>query len=503
MTDSVWRGTAAPDRIRRPRLAAAIEADVVIVGGGITGVTCAVLLANAGRRVVLLEARTLGFGTTGNSTGNLYEVLDTGLAQVERKWGKDVVGRVIASRRQAVDLVERFAAHTGGETGFRRCALVQYSDDDWSGIEEEYETLRSAGTSVRFGDAEELPGATGRAMVVEDQAQFHPFNYLQGLAQQAARVGAQIFEDSAAVEIAADRDRVRTADGSVKAKAIVLATHTPKGVYGLHAKMLTCREYGAAYEFPSLTLPDGIFWQRGTTSRSFRKLETGGKRYLITVGSPDKTGLHDPEKALSALESLFDRKVRANDERWAWSAQAYQSPDLLPYIGHSAGHGVYLATGFGADGLTYGTLAAQIIADAILGKENVWADLYRAGRFTPVKSARQIVEEQAIALSGLVGDRIGVPDYAGPSAIQPGSGAVVKAKGRKVALYRDASGAVHAVSAACTHLGCIVHWNPLEKSWDCSCHGSRFDTDGSVIEGPALAALAPVDLGSADDSTAG
>jgi glycine/D-amino acid oxidase-like deaminating enzyme/nitrite reductase/ring-hydroxylating ferredoxin subunit len=478
-----------------------VEADVVIVGGGITGVTCAALLASAGRRVVVLEARTLGFGTTGSSTGNLYEVLDAGLATVARKWGQDVATRVIASRRQAVDLVEQFAGRLGGETCFRRCPLCQFSEDDWTGIEEEFETLRGAGVPVRFSDSQELPGATGRAMVVDGQAQFHPFNYVHGLGELAAGLGARIYEDSAAIEIDAEHDLVRTADGSVKARAIIVATHTPKGVYGLHAQMLTCREYGAGYEFPSLALPDGIFWQRGAVERSFRKLEIAGKRYLITVGSADKTGLHDPEKALSTLESLFDRKVRAGDERWAWSAQAYESPDVLPYIGHSGLHGVYIATGFGTDGLTYGTLAAQIISDAILGRENGWAELYRAGRFTPLKSASQILEEQAIALKGLIGDRVGVPDYAGPASIPAGTGAVVKAQGRNVALYRDASGALHAVSAACTHMGCIVHWNPLEKSWDCPCHGSRFDTDGSVIEGPALGALEPVKLGSADPGT--
>ncbi|MHB1353827.1 MAG: FAD-dependent oxidoreductase [Thiobacillus sp.] len=504
MTHSVWRGTAANDRAsRRPRLSGRVEADVVIIGGGITGVTCAALLGLAGRRVVLLEARTLGFGTTGHSTGNLYEVLDAGLAGVEKKWGKDVVSRVAASRREAVGLVERFAAEIGETTAFRRCPLVQYSEDDWSQIEEEYETLRAAGVAVRFGECEELPGATGRALVIDGQAQFHPFNYVLGLAEWAAAHGVQIYEDSAAVEIAAGDALVRTASGSVKAKAIVVATHTPKGIYGLHGQMRTCRGYAAAYEFPSLTLPHGIFWQRGTVTRSFRKLEMEGRRYLITVGSPDKTGLHDPEKSLAAVESLFVRKVRAADERWAWSAQAYHSPDLLPYIGHSALHDVYIATGFGADGLTYGTLAAQILCDTIVGKDNRWADLYHAGRFAPLKSAKQTLAEQTAVLKGLIGDRLAVPDYTEASSIPPGSGAIVKTQGRNVALYRDPAGGLHAVSAACTHLGCIVHWNALEKSWDCPCHGSRFGTDGSVIEGPALATLEPVDLARSGDAEIG
>ena len=496
MTQSIWRVTAQVQAAAYPRLADDVEVDVAIVGGGITGITCATLLAAEGRRVALLEARTIAFGSTGNSTGNLYEVLSSGLAPVARKWSQQVVRDVAASRRQAVDLIERFADRFGEASCFRRCPLYQYTSDDWSKIEEEYVALKDAGIKARLEHRVTLPGPAveGRAMVIDHQAQFHPLNYLRSLAAQAADLGVRVHEHSEVVEIDAEHRVLHTESGSVRAKEIVLATHTPKGIFGVHAQMLTHREYGVAGEVQSLQVPAGIFWPDGQTKRSLRNLEIAGKRYVIAVGAADKTGLHDSEKALASLRSISQEYMPPVGERWEWSAQGYESPDLLPYVGRNPMDDVYIATGFGTDGLTYGTLAAQIISDEILGKENPWATLYRAARFSPIKSIKQILEEQAIALKGLVADRVGVPEYAGPASLEPGRGAVVKSNGKKVAVYRDETGDVEAVSAVCPHMGCIVHWNQVEKSWDCPCHGSRFATSGDVIEGPALSPLAAVDL---------
>ena len=496
MTQSIWRVTAQVQPGAYPKLVDDVEVDVAIVGGGITGITCAALLAAEGRRVALLEARTIAFGTTGNSTGNLYEVLSSGLAPVGQKWSRQVVRDVATSRRQAIELVERFAGRFGEASCFRRCPLYQYTSGDWSKIQAEYDALKDAGIAARLEEKAALPGpaAQSRAMVVDHQAQFHPLNYLRSLGAHAAELGVRVHEHSEVVEIDAEHHVLHTESGSVKAKEIVLATHTPKGIFGVHAQMLTHREYGVAGEVQSLQIPAGIFWQDGQTKRSFRNLEIAGKRYVIAVGAPDKTGLHDSEKALASLRSISQEYIPLGGERWEWSAQGYESPDLLPYIGRNPMDELYIATGFGTDGLTYGTLAAQIIADDILGKENPWATLYRAARFSPVKSIKQILEEQAIALKGLVADRVGLPEYAGPGSLEPGQAAVVKANGKKVALYRDEAGTVQAVSAVCTHMGCIVHWNQVEKSWDCPCHGSRFDICGDIIEGPALSPLATVDM---------
>lgn len=490
MMHSVWRVTAEAQLPVYPRLLGDTEADIAVVGGGITGVTCAAILASAGRRVVLLEARTLGLGSTGNSTGNLYEVLSDGLSPIEKKWGREVAAEVAASRRQTVDWVEQMAARIGGDTRFRRCALYQYSHDDQLRIEAEYAALRAANVVARMDDAP-LPGRPSQALIVDGQAQIHPLNYVQRLAAWASGLGVQIHEHSDATDIDDERRVVSTASGAVRAKEVVMATHTPKGIYGVHAQMLTYREYGVAREAPDLPLPAGIFWQRGSVDRSFRNLEIAGRRYLIVVGAGGKTGLHDPEKSLADLDASLSELV-PGDAVCTWSAQGYRSPDGLPYIGRSALGNAYIATGFGTDGLTYGTLAAQIIADDIIGKQNPWAHLYRASRFTPIKSAAQIVEEQTLALKGLIQDRVRVPGYTDPAAMPPGTGTVMKMDGRDTALYRDEAGGLHALSATCTHLGCIVHWNAAEKSWDCPCHGSRFDTSGCVIEGPALSPLTPV-----------
>lgn len=493
MTRSVWQATATGGT-PYPSLTGDIEADVAIVGGGITGTTCAALLAAAGQRVVLLEARRVALGTTGNSTGNLYEVLSGGLAPVVRKWGEEVGARVAASRRHAVALVETFAGRIGPDACFRRCPLYLYSEDDWSEIETEHDALRDTGVTAHFDELAPLPGRAGRALIIPGQAQFHPLNYVQGLARLAVEAGARLFEYTEVLDVDDSHHLLRTATGSVRAPHIVLATHTPKGIYGVHAQMVVHREYGVAREVEMPTMPAGIFWQHGTRQHSYRSLEIGDKRFVIAVGSAEKTGRHDTEQARLDIQSALLATASGSSELCSWSAQGYESPDLLPYIGPSPLSDAYIATGFATDGLTYGTLAAQLIADSLLLKRNPWAELYRATRFSPLKSARQIMEEQAIALKGLVQDRVGVPDYRGPDSLAPGEGAVMKVHGSNAALYRDEAGGMQALSAACTHMGCILHWNAVERSWDCPCHGSRFDVCGRVIEGPALSPLKPVDL---------
>jgi glycine/D-amino acid oxidase-like deaminating enzyme/nitrite reductase/ring-hydroxylating ferredoxin subunit len=492
MTLSVWRASAEKRQQTYPPLSGDLNADVVIVGGGITGATCALLLTLEGRKVVLLESRSLGEGSTGNSTGNLYETLSVGTASVRKKWDKDVASQVTASRRSAVNLVEQLAGRCGGEHRFERCALHLYSDDQWEQVEEEQRALAEAGAAARIEASVDLGGKSGRAMVLDGQAQFHPLNYVTALCAYAAGRGCSIHENSEVVEIDASKRIVRTRSGSVAAKEIIEATHTPKGIYAIHAQMLTYREYGVAVEDTSPLLPAGIFWQQGGTQLSFRRLTASGRSYSIVVGGGQKTGLHDAGKELSQLRPSLKARAASPGTRYEWSAQGYKSPDILPYIGRSPMHDVFIATCFGTDGLTYGTLAAQIICDEICGRDNPWAKLYRAARFSPAKSVKQILEEQSIALKGLISDRVGIAHFTGPESLQPGEGAIMKVDGKNAALYRDPGGRMHAVSAACTHMGCIVHWNNVEKSWDCPCHGSRFDVDGAVIEGPALSPLKAV-----------
>lgn len=493
-TTSVWRATAAQTTF--PMLHEKLACDVVIVGGGITGVTLAVDLAEQGRSAVLLEAFDIGSGSTGNSTGNLYETISRGMHTIVDSWGKDVAHAVGAARRDELKQIEQRVRKYDIDCGFRRCPVYRYatSDDAHEFLEKEYQGSLEAGLAVRqekslpFPVPPSYPPLRGPVAVLDNQAQFHPQAYVRALARVAADKGCRVFENSMVVEVDTEKRIVRTANGEVKAGEIVLATHSPKGMHLVQAEMVVNREYGLATRIPKGSFPPGIFWGKGTERLSVRNLEVGRETFLICVGEEHKTGQEDTITSLGRLENAARARFDVREIAFRWSAQNYSAADSLPYIGRDAS-GCLIATGFQTDGLVYGSLAASIIADEIAGRDNVFAPLVKANRFAPVKGAKGIAEETATVLKSLVKDYIGGQETIPLSQLMPGSAAMVKFENETLAAYRDRDGGLYAVSPACTHMKCKVRWNGVEKSWDCPCHGSRFAPDGTVIEGPATEPL--------------
>jgi Rieske Fe-S protein len=217
-------------------------------------------------------------------------------------------------------------------------------------------------------------------------------------------------------------------------------------------------------------------------------MQAGGRDYLVCVGQEHKVGIHNAKASLMALELLAKKYVGERPIAYRWSAQNYHGADGLPYIGRSASD-CFIATGFATDGLTWGTVAARLIAAELLGHKSAFADLVRPGRFSPVKGAKHIVQENATVMKQLVKDYLTHRQNEELATLQPGDSAIVHAEGETFAAYRAPDGELFAVSNVCTHMGCKVHWNSVETSWDCPCHGSRFRPDGTVIEGPATVAL--------------
>ena len=494
---SVWK-TRADALPGFGSLEGAVTADTVIIGGGITGVTTAMRLHEAGQRVVLLEAATIATNNTGGSTGNLYGTVSQGLAQLARKWNDASVRDAVRLRLDAVDQIESTVERFGLECGFARRPLhwmIASDDDEWTQrYEDEWTATEKVGLAPVRLEASALPFGTRRGFLIDGQAQFNPYEYTCLLARALHERGVQIFEASPALDIDASEGRVRTDAGEVVGRNIVIATHSPIGFNLVQAEMEPCREYGVSARLASGDPPQGIFWVRDA-GRSLRKYQAGGIDYLVVVGEKHKTGEPEPgvdypQRLRSYAEQHYDVARFVHE----WSAQQFRSADGLPYIGRSAHDNVYIATGFGADGLTWGTVAAATIDDLIHARTSVATELLTPRRFTPFKSAKLWWSENAAVVKHLVGDRLTQAEVDALSEVPPGEGRIVGLRDGKYAVHRDHDRRLTVLSPVCPHLKCHVAWNGEAKTWDCPCHGSRFHCDGRVLEGPAKSALEIVTL---------
>jgi glycine/D-amino acid oxidase-like deaminating enzyme/nitrite reductase/ring-hydroxylating ferredoxin subunit len=486
-TRSIWESTAKPG-YKFPSLTSHQESDVVIIGGGITGLTAAMLLSDAGKKVIVLEALEIGLGTTGNSTGNLYVTVDEHLSNIKKKWNAETMKAIVQSRTEALNLIEMTINKYNIDCDFYKTSFNYFAEslneDIEKFIKEEAEALTESGVKVVVGGNPGLPFDAKKSISVDGQAQFHPLKYIRKLAENL-KDKCEIYENSQVIDVDEDEGIVKTKDGSVKAKHIIMATHTPKGVYMVQTFLGPYREHGVAAELLSGEMPKGIFWGLNKPKHSVRCFKEGDKNYVMVIGDKYKTGHgEDTNEYVKRLEDYLKSHFNIGPITHIWGGQHYRAADGLPYIGKH-GDATYFLTGFATDGLVYGTLASMIVSDMIIGRQNKWENTYKLGRFTPVKSFKEFFKENADNFVQYLKD---VPwsDVDSLKEIPEGEGRIIEKHGEKLAVYKDENGATHVCSAVCTHMKCIVNWNPSEKTWDCPCHGSRFKTTGQVIEGPAV-----------------
>jgi glycine/D-amino acid oxidase-like deaminating enzyme/nitrite reductase/ring-hydroxylating ferredoxin subunit len=492
---SYWNATAP--RSAFPRLSGEIEADVAVIGGGMVGVTAARLLADRGLKVALVEARRIGEEVTGKSTAKLTSQHNIVYTILERKFGESGA-RIYAEANEAgLRTIRELAARYGIDCDLETRSAFTYTND-----EAEVGRLEAeAGLAIRLGlpalltRETGLPFAVRAAMRFDDQAQFHPVKYLKGLAATLSADGCLVFEESRVTDW--DPRRIETAGGAIKARHVVMATHLPLGKTGLfftenfphmHPVIMGRADPGR--------VPDGMYISVETPRHSTRGHRDGkGRAWMIFTGPGYKHGHLDQQRAAFAEIERFAADMFGVTPDYRWTNEDYTPADHAPYIGRSSSiDDAYLvATGFNAWGLTTGAAAAILIADLIQGRDPPWLDLFDATRIKPVASAAELARGSADVAKELVGGYLArkAKSY---KELAPGEGAVLKIDGRNVAAHRDESGALHAVSAVCTHMGCLVGWNEIDRSWDCPCHGSRFACDGEVIHGPAVAALGKVEV---------
>jgi glycine/D-amino acid oxidase-like deaminating enzyme/nitrite reductase/ring-hydroxylating ferredoxin subunit len=495
MSIPVWKDKAADPKFTPLRND--ITVDVAIVGGGITGLTAAYILSKAGKKVAVLEARKIGEGATGYSTGNLYCTIGSpGLHNVKSKFSQQKIKEVVESRAAAVDFIEERIKEYNIDCDFKRVPWCLFTEDESgkSFVEKERKACEEAGLTItqNFG----VPLKIDTGFTIENQAQFNPLQYVVQLAKNIASPNCHIYELTKVNDVTeGDTCVVKTSDGNVYASQVIMATHSPKGVYAVHMNMGPYREYAVAVKLNGEYPASGVWWNFLSKEHySMRTYDTSKGKVLMLLGETHKVGQKENNAECYAnLEKFLRSKFDVASVEFTWSAQQFKAADGIPYVGVSSGNSkIYIATGFSADGLTYGTLASMIIADEILGKQNKWSKTYDASRITPIASAKDFIKENVNVAYEFVKDRFTKDEVKSFDEVNPGEGKVMEIDGKKHGVYRDDNGTLHVVSAVCTHLGCINHWNEVEKSWDCPCHGSRFDINGDVIEGPAYASLKKV-----------
>lgn len=491
-TLSVWKSAAAETTF--PVLNNDITVDVAIVGGGITGITAAYLLAKRGKKVAVLEARKIGDGATGYSTGNLYAPIGSeGLHTVKSKWNEEVMQKVVASRAAAVDFIEERVNEFSIDCGFRRVPWCLFSNMEKheSYINKEQKAVESAGLATLSDIPFPLPYKYG--FRIDNQAQFNPFAYVTALANSISPNNCFIYENTKVTRVKeGEACTLETTGGTVTAAQVVMATHTPKGIYKVHTSLGPYRECAVAVKLNGAYPPPGTFWYMLESEHySLRTYETPDGPVLMVLGETYKVGHSDnTEEKFQTLENFLRDHFDVVSVEYKWAAQQYKPADSIPYIGISSGNEkTYIATGFSADGLTWGTLAAMIISDQILGVNNPWSETFKAARTTPIASAGKFIKENIDVLGQYLKDIPGNVDAKDVDEIKPGEGKVVQINGEKVAAYRNEQNQMYLCSAVCTHMECIVAFNAAERSWDCPCHGSRFTVEGEVIEGPAITDL--------------
>lgn len=475
--------------------------DVIIVGGGITGITTALQLQKAGKKCILAEAHTIGFGTSGGTTAHLNTFMDNSYAQIEKDFGEDNAQLVATVAREALDLVKKNIKEYNIECEHSEQPGYLYSQDknQTKELDEIYHASQKAGCEIHYEDKIPLPIDFIKAIVYERQAQFHPAKYFYALAKAFEHADGVLLQGCriTGVHEKGDHLEMESHRGKIQARQLIYATHIPPGVNLLHFRCAPYRSYVMAVKLKDDNYPDALAYDMYDPYHYYRTQEVDGKKYLIAGGEDHKTAHEgNTNECFRKLEAYLMKYFKVEEVSFKWSSQYFQSTDGLPYIGHLPGtpDNIFVATGFGGNGMTYSHVTALLLTDLIANGKSRYEKLFDPNRIKPVAGFENFVREAADVVAKFIADRFTNVKIHELVELAPGEAKVVKYEGDTIALYKDENGGLHAVNPACTHINCIVGWNTAEQTWDCPCHGSRFSMDGKVLTAPARKDLEKISL---------
>jgi len=486
-----------------PKLQRNISVDVVVVGAGVTGITTAYLLKQTGLTVALIERERVASIDTGHTTAHLTYITDVELRELARNFGEDHAQAAWDAGAAAIDEIERIVGKEMIECEYTRVPAYIHVCVGGPSKKEAPSLKKEADLAAKLGfDAvylESAPYFNLPAVRFANQAKFHPRKYLRSLVKKIPGNSSYVFEKSAASEFDAKQRRVKVNRNWISFDRVVMATNNPLvGLASITAatlfqtKLSLYTSYALGGRVPSGTLPEALFWDTRDPYDYLRIDRHRDFDYLIYGGEDHKTGQkQQTQRAYARLLGRLKKIIPEARVDHRWSGQVISTPDGLPYTGENAEH-QFVATGYCGNGITFGTVAAMMARDWVTGRKNPWTDLFAVDRKKIKGATWNYVRENKDYPYYMIKDRIARPEAQSVREIKRGQGMVVGSRGKKRAVFRDRNGDLHQLSPVCTHLGCLVRWNPAESTWDCPCHGSRFKPTGEVIAGPAEEALAPI-----------
>lgn len=497
---SMWQ-TAAPSVVApKPEESGLISYDCLIVGAGITGLTAGLILQRAGKKTIIAEANSIGFGTTSGTSAHINTFADTTYKEAESAFGEDGAKDFANAINEGFAIIKENIREFRIRCDFEKKEGYVYAEDEDQAkqLNDIYDGAVKVGVPVVYIDKFSFPVPFQKVVKLAGQAQFHPIKYLQALLHQYLQAGGTLSEKTFIDQLTTE-DGIHTAYAAgktIKAKQVIYATHVPPGWNAFNFLCAPYRSYVMAIKLKSGAYPNVLVYDMQEPYHYFRSHVVDDEQLLLVGGNDHKTGHEDPEKAFESLEKYVRKYFNVSSIKYKWSSQYYIPVDGLPYIGQMplTAKGIYCATGFNGNGMMLGSVAGKILSDLVCGKKSPYQSLFDPCRVKPIDGFKEFVSENADAAYHFIADRFHIHETDSIKRITHRTGKVVEVDGQKIAVYRDEDGGIHALSPICTHAKCVVAWNHEEKSWDCPCHGARYDIDGKILNGPALRPLENIEL---------
>jgi glycine/D-amino acid oxidase-like deaminating enzyme/nitrite reductase/ring-hydroxylating ferredoxin subunit len=467
-----------------------VKVDVAVLGGGIAGITAAFLLKKAGATVAVVEADRILCGVTGRTTAHISSSQGFFYRSLIDHFDAYTARKVAASNQGAIDFIERTVGENNIACDLARLPENFYasSKDDVERLKSEYEAQQIAGLPVSYEERAPLPFENYGVIKCERQGRFHPLKYLDALAKTIPGDGSFIFEKTRALDVKEGEPcRIDTDKGQLRACDVIISTHFPISNRGLlFARMVPYRSYVIGARLDN-EIPDEMYYSTEEPCHYIRSEPSADGPVWLIGGEDHAVGeVIDTASRYKRLRRFIDERFKVRSIDYSWSTQDNYTADDLPYIGKidPESRHVYVSTAFNGNGMTYGTISGLLLTDLLTGRDNPYASIYNPGRVKLSVSAGELLTRNLHVGEMFFGDRFSGGEDA--ARIPVGEAGISSLENRKVAAFRDDGGNLHAVSPACTHMGCYVRWNNAERTWDCPCHGSRYTYDGDVIHAPTV-----------------